>query len=132
MGINWPGRTEHPPSFYTFTNKADFDEYVKDNTDIYTAPLPSRILKGEVVLTKDAVATKGHTYNVVGAWIQIDQPAYTSKAGYYAASSWGFVANQRVGVRGVRMRAATWVHAANLRLKFLSEKGAVMDYKRMP
>ncbi len=129
--INWKGRVEQPPSFYTFTSKADFDEYVKEHNDIYTAKLPSRIVDGEIVLCSDAIVTKSGTYNVVGAWFNIKQPAYTDENGAYAASSWGFIANtRRQGLR-VRPRAMTWVAAANLRIKFLSEPGAVVDYRRV-
>lgn len=130
--INWKGEVENPPSFYTFTNKSAFDQYVAINTDIYLADLPSKIVGGKLVLCVDPIVTKDKTFNVVGAWFDINQPAYIDDNGVYCARPWGFIALP--GHRGLRsrLRSPSWQMSAALRNKLLASKGAVVDYRELP
>lgn len=127
--INWRRPTEVEPVFYTFTSRADFDEYVKACPDIYLADLPSRILGGHLVLCTDPIIVKCKTYNIVGAWFDIDQGPYTDDNGPYYARPWGFVSVvSRTGFRS-RHRSSSWQDIAALRAKMIATAGAVVDYR---
>lgn len=127
--ISWSKPIEPRPMFYTFTKREDFLSYIKENTDIYTEPLPSKILKGEVVLSRKSVVTKDRTYNVVGAWFDITQPAFLDDAGMYGATPWGFIATEANTNTRSRARSPDWHSSVALRAKMIATKGLVVDYK---
>lgn len=130
MGINWRKPTEAAPVFYTFTTRADFDEYVRSCNDIYLADLPSKILRGKLVLSTDPIVLKDKTYNVVGAWFDIDQPAFIDDDGSYCAKPWGFIAILSATGFRTRHRAGSWQSVASLRTRMLAIPGAVVTFRR--